>query len=70
MLAKVIIKTAQLLLAGLALRLWGAVVELLRGGVVAPQVVLPACRGRHVGDVVKVLGRQVIDPAVARSPTR
>ena len=39
MLAKVIIKAAQPLLAGLALRLWGAVVELLRGGGVAPQVV-------------------------------
>ena len=70
MLAKVIINAAQRLLAGLALRLWGAVVELLRGGGVAPQVVLPARRGRHVGVVVKVLGRQVIDPAVARSPTR
>ena len=69
MLAKVIIKAAQPLLAGLALRLWGAVVELLRGGGVAPQVVLPARRGRRVGVVVKVLGRQVIDPAVARSPT-
>jgi 23S rRNA pseudouridine2605 synthase len=34
-----IIKAAQLLLAGLALRLWGAVVELLRGGGVAPQTV-------------------------------
>ena len=66
---ELIIKAAQLLLAGLALRLWGAVVELLRGGGVAPQVVLPARRGRHVGVVVKVLGRQVIDPAVARSPT-
>ena len=70
MLAKVIINAAQPLLAGLALRLWGAVVELLRGGGVAPQVVLPARRGRRVGVVVKVLGRQVIDPAVARSPTR
>ena len=69
MLAKVIIKAVQPLLAGLALRLWGAVVELLRGGGVAPQVVLPARRGRPVGVVVKVLGRQVIDPAVARSPT-
>ena len=69
MLVKVIIKAAQLLLAGLALRLWGAVVELLRVGVVAPQVVLPARRGLHVGVVVKVLVRQVIDPAVARSPT-
>ena len=69
MLAKVIIKAAQLLLAGLALRLWGAVVELLRGEVVAPQVVLQVRRGRPVGVVVKVLGRQVIDPAVARSPT-
>ena len=69
MLAKVIIKAVQPLLAGLALRLWGAVVELLRGGGVAPQVVLPARRGRRVGVVVKVLGRQVIDPAVARSPT-
>ena len=70
MLAKVIIKAAQLLLAGLALRLWGAVVELLRGEVVAPQVVPQVRRGRHVGVGVKVLGRQVIDPAVARSPTR
>ena len=69
MLAKVIIKAAQLLLAGLALRLWGAVVELLRGEVVAPQVVPQVRRGRHVGVVVKVLVRQVIDPAVARSPT-
>ncbi|KJA09798.1 hypothetical protein RP29_14725 [Acidovorax temperans] len=69
MLVKVIIKAAQLLLAGLALRLWGAVVELLRVGVVAPQVVLPARRGLHVGVVVKVLVRQAIDPAVARSPT-
>ena len=69
MLAKVIIKAAQLLLAGLALRLWGAVVELLRGGVVAPQVVLQVRRGRPVGAVVKVRDRQVIDPAVARSPT-
>ena len=69
MLAKVIIKAAQLLLAGLALRLWGAVVELLRGEVVAPQVVPQVRRGRHVGVVVKVLGRQVIDPAVVRSPT-
>ena len=69
MLAKVIIKAAQRLLAGLALRLWGAVVDLLRGGVVAPQAVLLARRGRHVGVVVKVLVRQVIDPAVARSPT-
>ena len=69
MLAKVIINAAQRPLAGLALRLWGAMVDLLRGGVVAPQVVLPARRGRHVGVVVKVLGRQVIDPAVARSPT-
>ena len=70
MLAKVIIKAAQPLLAGLALRLWGAVVELLRGEVVAPQVVPQVRRGRHVGVVVKVLGRQVIDPVVARSPTR
>ena len=70
MLAKVIINAAQRLLAGLALRLWGAVVELLRGEVVAPQVVPQVRRGRHVGVVVKVLGRQVIDPAVARSPTR
>ena len=69
MLAKVIIKAAQMLLAGLALRLWGAVVELLRGGVVAPQVVPQVRRGRPVGVVVKVLGRQVIGPAVARSPT-
>ena len=68
MLAKVIIKAAQLLLAGLALRLWGAVVELLRGEVVAPQVVPQVRRGRHVGVVVKVLVRQVIDPALARSP--
>ena len=65
---ELIIKAAQLLLAGLALRLWGAVVELLRGGGVAPQVVLPARRGRRVGVVVKVLGRQVIDPALARNP--
>ena len=69
MLAKVIIKAAQPLLAGLALRLWGAVVELLRGGGVAPQVVPQVRRGRPVGVVVKVLGRQVIDPVVARSPT-
>ena len=69
MLAKVIIKAAQLLLAGLALRLWGAVVELLRAGGVAPQVVPPVRRGRPVGVVVKVLVRQAIDPAVARSPT-
>ena len=69
MLAKVIIKAAQLLLAGLALRLWGAVVELLRGEVVAPQVVPQVRRGRPVGAVVKVLGRQVIDPVVAHSPT-
>ena len=69
MLAKVIIKAAQLLLAGLALRLWGAVVELLRGEVVAPQVVQQVRRGRPVGVVVKVLGRQVIGHAVARSPT-
>ena len=69
MLAKVIIKAAQLLLAGLALRLWGAVVELLRGEVVAPQVVPQVRRGRHVGVVVRVLVRQVIDPVVARSPT-
>ena len=69
MLAKVIIKAVQPLLAGLALRLWGAVVELLRGVGVAPQVVPPVRRGRHVDVVVKVLGRQVIDPAVARSPT-
>ncbi len=69
MLVKVIIKAAQLLLAGLALRLWGAVVELLRVGVVAPQAVPPVRRGLHVGVVVKVLVRQVIDPAVARSPT-
>ena len=69
MLAKVIIKAAQLLLAGLALRLWGAVVELLRGEVVAPQVVPQVRRGRPVGVVVKVLGRQVIGHAVARSPT-
>mgnify|MGYP006342364217 CR=1 FL=1 len=68
MLAKVIINAAQRLLAGLALRLWGAVVDLLRGGGVAPQVVLPARRGRRVGVVVKVLGRQVIDPALARNP--
>ena len=66
---ELIIKAAQLLLAGLALRLWGAVVELLRGGVVAPQVGPPARRGRHVGVVVRVLVRQVIDPVVARSPT-
>ena len=69
MLAKVIINAAQRLLAGLALRLWGAVVDLLRGGVVAPQVGPPARRGRPVGAVVKVLGRQAIDPALARSPT-
>lgn len=69
MLAKVIINAAQRLLAGLALRLWGAVGGLLRGGVVAPQVGPPARRGRHVGVVVKVLVRQAIDPAVARSPT-
>ena len=69
MLAKVIINAAQRLLAGLALRLWSAVVELLRVGVVAPQVVLPARRGLHVGVVVKVLVRQVIDPVVALSPT-
>ena len=66
---ELIIKAAQLLLAGLALRLWGAVVELLRGGGVAPQAVPPVRRGRPVGAVVKVLGRQVIDPVVARSPT-
>ena len=69
MLAKVIINAAQRLLAGLALRLWGAVVDLLRGGVVAPKLVLPARRGLHVGVVVKVLVRQVIDPVVALSPT-
>ena len=69
MLAKVIINAAQRLLAGLALRLWGAVVDLLRGGVVAPQVGPQVRRGRHVGVVVKALGRQVIDPAVVRSPT-
>ena len=69
MLAKVIINAAQPLLAGLALRLWGAVVELLRGEVVAPQVVPQVRRGRHVGVVVRVLVRQVIDPVVARSPT-
>jgi hypothetical protein len=69
MLAKVIINAAQRPLAGLALRLWGAVVDLLRGGGVAPQVGPPARRGRHVGVVVKALGRQVIDPAVVRSPT-
>ena len=68
MLAKVIIKAAQLLLAGLALRLWGAVVELLRGEVVAPQVVPQVRRGGHVGVVVKALGRQASDPALARSP--
>ena len=45
MLAKVIIKTAQLLLAGLAVRLWGAVVDLLRGVGVAPQVVPPVRGG-------------------------
>ena len=66
---ELIIKTVQPLLAGLVLRLWGAVVELLRGGGVAPQVVPPVRRGRPVGAVVKVLGRQVIDPVVARSPT-
>ena len=66
---ELIIKTVQPLLAGLVLRLWGAVVELLRGGGVAPQVVPQVRRGRPVGVVVKVLGRQVIDPAVARSPT-
>ena len=65
---ELIIKAAQRLLAGLALRLWGAVVDLLRGGVVAPQAVLLARRGRPVGAVVKVLGRQASDPALARSP--
>jgi 23S rRNA pseudouridine2605 synthase len=47
---RLIIKAAQLLLAGLALRLWGAVVELLRGGGVAPQAVrrfAGAARGRR-----------------------